>query len=103
MSNNIKVVCRFRPQNALEIREGGQPIINYDDNGQSVKVDVSLAHAFLSFSSLSSSSNAYGLTLRGQTGQVAIRVDSPMDQAQQRIPQHIEWQLTIVNQEIRLN
>ncbi|KAG0026925.1 hypothetical protein BGZ81_006005 [Podila clonocystis] len=39
MSNNIKVVCRFRPQNSLEIREGGQPIINYDDNGQSVKVD----------------------------------------------------------------
>ncbi|KAG0371856.1 hypothetical protein BGX24_001071 [Mortierella sp. AD032] len=39
MSNNIKVVCRFRPQNSLEIREGGQPIINYDDNGQTVKVD----------------------------------------------------------------
>ncbi|KAF8985706.1 hypothetical protein BGZ46_002451 [Entomortierella lignicola] len=39
MSNNIKVVCRFRPQNALEIREGGQPIITFDDNGQSVKVD----------------------------------------------------------------
>ncbi|KAG0303813.1 hypothetical protein BGZ97_001740, partial [Linnemannia gamsii] len=39
MSNNIKVVCRFRPQNALEIKEGGQPIINYDDNGQTVKVD----------------------------------------------------------------
>ncbi|CAO3565471.1 unnamed protein product [Mortierella alpina] len=39
MSNNIKVVCRFRPQNSLEIREGGQPIINYNDNGQSVKVD----------------------------------------------------------------
>ncbi|KAG0197663.1 hypothetical protein BGX28_008813 [Mortierella sp. GBA30] len=39
MSNNIKVVCRFRPQNKLEISEGGQPIINYDDNGQSVKVD----------------------------------------------------------------
>ncbi|KAG0238950.1 hypothetical protein BGX31_003141 [Mortierella sp. GBA43] len=39
MSNNIKVVCRFRPQNALEIREGGQPIINFDDDGQSVKVD----------------------------------------------------------------
>ncbi|KAG0260785.1 hypothetical protein BG011_001624 [Mortierella polycephala] len=39
MSNNIKVVCRFRPQNSLEIREGGQPIINYDELGQSVKVD----------------------------------------------------------------
>ncbi|KAG0300319.1 hypothetical protein BGZ98_009269 [Dissophora globulifera] len=39
MSNNIKVVCRFRPQNALEIREGGQPIVTFDDNGQSVKVE----------------------------------------------------------------
>ncbi|ORZ02025.1 kinesin heavy chain [Lobosporangium transversale] len=39
MSNNIKVVCRFRPQNALEIREGGQPIVSFDDNGQSVKVE----------------------------------------------------------------
>ncbi|KAF9112249.1 hypothetical protein BGX27_003722 [Mortierella sp. AM989] len=39
MSNNIKVVCRFRPQNALEIREGGQPIIQFDENGQSVKVE----------------------------------------------------------------
>ncbi|KAF9357105.1 hypothetical protein BGX34_009598 [Mortierella sp. NVP85] len=39
MSNNIKVVCRFRPQNALEIREGGQPVVTFDDNGQSVKVD----------------------------------------------------------------
>ncbi|KAF9436472.1 hypothetical protein BGZ76_003903 [Entomortierella beljakovae] len=39
MSNNIKVVCRFRPQNSLEIREGGQPVVNFDDNGQSVKVE----------------------------------------------------------------
>ncbi|CAG8436893.1 10107_t:CDS:2, partial [Scutellospora calospora] len=30
--NNIRVVCRFRPQNSREIREGGVPIINYDDN-----------------------------------------------------------------------
>ncbi|KAG0259380.1 hypothetical protein DFQ27_004080, partial [Actinomortierella ambigua] len=37
--NNIKVVCRFRPQNSLEIREGGQPIVSFDDNGQSVKVE----------------------------------------------------------------
>ncbi|KAI9011942.1 P-loop containing nucleoside triphosphate hydrolase protein [Phycomyces nitens] len=31
--NNIKVVCRFRPQNSLEIREGGVPIIEIDDEG----------------------------------------------------------------------
>jgi len=29
--NNIKVVCRFRPQNSLEIREGGVPIIEISD------------------------------------------------------------------------
>ncbi|KAG2230867.1 hypothetical protein INT48_003030 [Thamnidium elegans] len=33
MSNNIKVVCRFRPQNSLEIREGGVPILEIDDEG----------------------------------------------------------------------
>ncbi|KAI9313464.1 kinesin heavy chain [Dichotomocladium elegans] len=34
--NNIKVVCRFRPQNKLEIREGGQPIIDITEDGTSV-------------------------------------------------------------------
>ncbi|CAO3594903.1 unnamed protein product [Absidia cylindrospora] len=34
--NNIKVVCRFRPQNSLEIREGGQPIIDINDEGTQV-------------------------------------------------------------------
>ncbi|KAI8583484.1 hypothetical protein K450DRAFT_221443 [Umbelopsis ramanniana AG] len=29
--NNIKVVCRFRPQNSLEIREGGVPIVEITD------------------------------------------------------------------------
>ncbi|PHZ16106.1 kinesin-domain-containing protein [Rhizopus microsporus ATCC 52813] len=36
MSNNIKVVCRFRPQNALEIREGGVPIIEIDEEGTQI-------------------------------------------------------------------
>ncbi|KAI7885574.1 kinesin heavy chain [Lichtheimia hyalospora FSU 10163] len=35
--NNIKVVCRFRPQNKLEIREGGVPIIDIADEGSSLK------------------------------------------------------------------
>lgn len=34
--NNIKVVCRFRPQNKLEIREGGVPIIDIDEDGTQV-------------------------------------------------------------------
>ncbi|PKY38432.1 hypothetical protein RhiirA4_392002 [Rhizophagus irregularis] len=37
--NNIRVVCRFRPQNSREIREGGVPIINYDDNGDSCRME----------------------------------------------------------------
>lgn len=39
--NNIKVVCRFRPQNSLEIREGGVPIISIDDEGTNVQLKVS--------------------------------------------------------------
>lgn len=38
--NNIKVVCRFRPQNALEIREGGVPIIDIDGEGTQVELKV---------------------------------------------------------------
>ncbi|KAG2216279.1 hypothetical protein INT45_003910 [Circinella minor] len=36
--NNIKVVCRFRPQNSLEIREGGTPIIDIDNEGSQLDV-----------------------------------------------------------------
>ncbi|KZO95289.1 kinesin heavy chain [Calocera viscosa TUFC12733] len=32
MSNNIKVVCRFRPQNSLEIKEGGEVVVGFDDS-----------------------------------------------------------------------
>lgn len=34
--NNIKVVCRFRPQNKLEIREGGYPIIDISEDGTGI-------------------------------------------------------------------
>ncbi|QRW14368.1 kinesin motor domain protein [Ceratobasidium sp. AG-Ba] len=37
-TNNIKVVCRFRPPNALEIREGGEIIVAFDDSLQTVKL-----------------------------------------------------------------
>ncbi|KAI7894901.1 kinesin heavy chain [Mucor mucedo] len=36
--NNIKVVCRFRPQNSLENREGGVPIISIDEEGTNVQL-----------------------------------------------------------------
>lgn len=41
MSNNIKVVCRFRPQNSLEIREGGVPIIDIDEEGTQLELKAS--------------------------------------------------------------
>ncbi|KAI5475516.1 kinesin family member 5 [Pseudohyphozyma bogoriensis] len=38
-SNNIKVVCRFRPPNALELREtGGESIVSIDEEGTTVKM-----------------------------------------------------------------
>lgn len=38
MSNNIKVVCRFRPQNSLELREGGEIVVGFDDNFKTVQL-----------------------------------------------------------------
>ncbi|KAI0328591.1 kinesin heavy chain [Cubamyces sp. BRFM 1775] len=35
-STNIKVVCRFRPPNAIEQREGGEIVVSFDDNLQTV-------------------------------------------------------------------
>lgn len=40
--NNIKVVCRFRPQNKMEIREGGVPIIEISEDGTGVSLKVYL-------------------------------------------------------------
>ena len=30
MANSIKVVARFRPQNKIELGEGGTPIVAFD-------------------------------------------------------------------------
>ncbi|KAH7926331.1 kinesin heavy chain [Leucogyrophana mollusca] len=35
-STNIKVVCRFRPPNSLELREGGEIVVAFDENLQTV-------------------------------------------------------------------
>jgi kinesin family protein 5 len=43
--NNIKVVCRFRPQNSLEIREGGTPIISIDGAGENVALKVTMVYS----------------------------------------------------------
>ncbi|KAG8961252.1 Kinesin heavy chain [Tulasnella sp. 419] len=41
-STNIKVVCRFRPQNGMEIREGSEVIVSFDENLQTVQLKSSL-------------------------------------------------------------
>ncbi|KAI8920569.1 P-loop containing nucleoside triphosphate hydrolase protein [Entophlyctis helioformis] len=38
-TSNIRVVCRFRPQNSRELAEGGVPIVSFDDDMTSVKCD----------------------------------------------------------------
>ncbi|KAN0061730.1 hypothetical protein ACQY0O_005722 [Thecaphora frezii] len=38
MSSNIKVVSRFRPPNALELRENGEIIVDFSDDGTLVKM-----------------------------------------------------------------
>ncbi|PCH38072.1 kinesin heavy chain [Wolfiporia cocos MD-104 SS10] len=37
-STNIKVVCRFRPTNAIEQREGGEIVVSFSDNLQTVQL-----------------------------------------------------------------
>ncbi|KAI0818737.1 kinesin heavy chain [Irpex lacteus] len=37
-STNIKVVCRFRPPNAIETREGGEIVVAFDDNLTTVQM-----------------------------------------------------------------
>ncbi|EMD38406.1 hypothetical protein CERSUDRAFT_113562 [Gelatoporia subvermispora B] len=37
-STNIKVVCRFRPPNAIEQREGGEIVVSFDENLQTVQM-----------------------------------------------------------------
>ncbi|OAX44670.1 kinesin heavy chain [Rhizopogon vinicolor AM-OR11-026] len=42
-STNIKVVCRFRPPNSLELREGGDIVVAFDENLQTVQMKNSQA------------------------------------------------------------
>ncbi|KLO10673.1 kinesin-domain-containing protein [Schizopora paradoxa] len=37
-STNIKVVCRFRPVNSIEAREGGDIVVSFDDKLQTVQL-----------------------------------------------------------------
>ncbi len=41
MSNSIKVVARFRPQNRIELESGGQPIVKFE-NSDTCALDVSV-------------------------------------------------------------
>ena len=38
---NVRVVCRFRPQNRIEEGKGGRSIVNISADEKSVKLDVS--------------------------------------------------------------
>ncbi|KAJ3185366.1 hypothetical protein HDU85_001416 [Gaertneriomyces sp. JEL0708] len=42
--DTIRVVARFRPQNAREIQEGGAPVVSFNDDMTSVQMDVSFAN-----------------------------------------------------------
>ncbi|KAH7914711.1 P-loop containing nucleoside triphosphate hydrolase protein [Hygrophoropsis aurantiaca] len=42
-STNIKVVCRFRPPNSLELKEGGEIVVAFHDNLQTVAMRNSQA------------------------------------------------------------
>ncbi|KAF8334309.1 kinesin heavy chain [Cantharellus anzutake] len=41
-TNNIKVVCRFRPPNAMESREGSEIVVSFDSNLRSVQMKSAL-------------------------------------------------------------
>ncbi|KAI9252856.1 kinesin heavy chain [Phascolomyces articulosus] len=56
--NSIKVVCRFRPQNKLEIREGGTPIIEIDDEGTSVRLNGTESKSSFAFDKVYGSNTA---------------------------------------------
>jgi len=47
--NNIKVVCRFRPQNKRETAEGGVEIVRFDGNGQTVYFEGKEANTNFTF------------------------------------------------------
>jgi hypothetical protein len=39
--NNVKVVCRFRPQSKRENEEGGVVIVSFSEDGTTVTLNVS--------------------------------------------------------------
>lgn len=44
----VQVVCRFRPQNSTEIKEGGEPVVEFLDD-QSVKIESKEAGGTFAF------------------------------------------------------
>ncbi len=46
MSGNIKVVCRFRPQNSKERAKGAHEIINLSADGTTITVQGQSNHTF---------------------------------------------------------
>jgi len=42
MASNVRVVCRFRPQNSREIAEGGKEIIQVSDDRMTVSLKSAL-------------------------------------------------------------
>ena len=48
MSNSIKVVARFRPQNRTEIELGGQPIVRFETE-DTCSLDVCVLHVLRRF------------------------------------------------------
>jgi len=41
-TNSIKVVARFRPQNRIELEQGGEPIVEFESD-ETCKLDVCIA------------------------------------------------------------
>jgi hypothetical protein len=48
MSNSIKVVARFRPQNRTEIELGGQPIVRFETE-DTCSLDVGASYSSLGY------------------------------------------------------
>ena len=41
-TNSIKVVARFRPQNRIELEQGGEPIVEFESD-ETCKLDACIA------------------------------------------------------------
>ena len=51
-SGNVTVVCRFRPFNEKELEMGSKPIVSFDENKKSLKLNVQVCHFLVTHSSL---------------------------------------------------